>query len=55
MIVTHNMQQAGRVAERTVFFLQGKIIEQGETKKFFTHPERKRRKTISADDSVKTL
>ncbi len=41
VIVTHNMQQAGRVAEKTVFFLQGKLIEQGETTKFFSHPEKK--------------
>ena len=41
VIVTHNMQQAGRVAEKTVFFLQGKLIEQGETTTFFSHPEKK--------------
>jgi len=41
VIVTHNMQQAARVAEKTVFFLQGKLIEQGETGKFFSHPEKK--------------
>lgn len=38
VIVTHNMQQAGRVAEKTVFFLSGKVIEIGETKQLFTHP-----------------
>ena len=41
VIVTHNMQQAARVAEKTVFFLQGRLIEQGETGKFFSHPEKK--------------
>ena len=41
VIVTHNMQQAGRVAEKTVFFLQGKLIEQGETTAFFSHPAKK--------------
>ena len=41
VIVTHNMQQAACVAEKTVFFLQGKLIEQGETGKFFSHPEKK--------------
>jgi phosphate transport system ATP-binding protein len=41
VIVTHNMQQAGRVAEKTVFFLQGKLIEQGETGPFFSHPKKK--------------
>jgi phosphate transport system ATP-binding protein len=41
VIVTHNMQQAGRVAEKTVFFLTGKIIEIGETKQLFTHPQQR--------------
>jgi phosphate transport system ATP-binding protein len=41
VIVTHNMQQAGRVADRTVFFLQGKLIEEGETETFFARPKMK--------------
>ncbi len=41
VIVTHNMQQAARVAEKTVFFLQGKLIEQGETGRFFSRPAKK--------------
>ncbi len=41
VIVTHNMQQAGRVAEKTVFFLQGRLIEVGETAAFFAHPQKK--------------
>ena len=41
VIVTHNMQQAGRVAEKTVFFLQGRLIEVEETGKFFSHPRKK--------------
>lgn len=41
VVVTHNMQQAGRIAEKTVFFLQGHIIEEGETKQFFAHPQQK--------------
>ena len=41
VIVTHNMQQAGRVAEKTVFFLQGRVIEEGETRQFFSHPQKK--------------
>ncbi len=41
VIVTHNMQQAARVAEKTVFFLQGRLIEQGETGKFFSRPQKK--------------
>lgn len=38
IVVTHNMQQAGRIADKTAFFLQGKLIEVGETASFFTHP-----------------
>jgi phosphate transport system ATP-binding protein len=41
VIVTHNMQQAGRIADRTAFFLQGRLIEEGETGAFFAHPEKK--------------
>ena len=41
VIVTHTMQQAGRLAEKTVFFLQGRLIEQGETGAFFSHPKKK--------------
>lgn len=41
VIVTHNMQQAARVAERTAFFLQGKLIEEEETEQFFAHPKKK--------------
>jgi len=41
IIVTHNMQQASRVADATAFFLQGKLIETGETTRFFSHPENK--------------
>jgi phosphate transport system ATP-binding protein len=41
VIVTHNMQQAGRVADTTAFLLQGRLIEVGETGRFFTHPQQK--------------
>jgi phosphate transport system ATP-binding protein len=41
VIVTHNMQQAGRVAERTAFFLQGRLIEEEKTDLLFTHPRKK--------------
>jgi phosphate transport system ATP-binding protein len=41
-IVTHNMQQAARVAERTGFFLNGKLIEFDSTHKIFTNPGDKR-------------
>jgi len=41
IVVTHNMQQAGRIADQTAFFLQGRVIEVGETTRFFSHPEKK--------------
>ena len=42
VIVTHNMQQAARVAEFTGFFLLGKMIEFDKTEKMFTNPSDKR-------------
>ena len=42
VIVTHNMQQAGRTADETVFFLNGEIVESGRTDKIFTNPLDKR-------------
>ena len=41
IVVTHNMQQAGRIADRTAFFLQGILIEVGETTTFFSRPTKK--------------
>jgi phosphate transport system ATP-binding protein len=38
IIVTHNMQQAARVSDRTAFFLKGKLIEEGATTEIFTRP-----------------
>ena len=40
VIVTHNMQQAARVSDKTGFFMLGELIEFGETKKIFTNPEK---------------
>lgn len=40
VIVTHNMQQAGRIADTTAFFLQGHVIEVGETQQIFEHSQR---------------
>lgn len=40
-IVTHNMQQASRISDRTAFFLNGEIIECDETAKIFSSPEDK--------------
>lgn len=41
-IVTHNMQQAARVADRTAFFLNGELIEVDETARLFTKPRDQR-------------
>jgi phosphate transport system ATP-binding protein len=41
VIVTHNMQQAARVSDRTSFFLLGKLIETNPTRKMFTSPDEK--------------
>ena len=42
IIVTHNMQQAGRIADKTAFFLNGEIIEYGNTEDIFYKPQDKR-------------
>jgi phosphate transport system ATP-binding protein len=39
VIVTHNMQQAARVSDRTAFFLGGELIEMNDTPRLFTAPE----------------
>ncbi len=41
VIVTHNMQQAARVSDRTAFFYQGELVEAGLTNELFTNPARK--------------
>ena len=38
-VVTHNMQQAGRVADTTAFMLDGELVEVGPTNKMFTNPD----------------
>lgn len=42
VIVTHNMQQAARISDRTAFFLTGEVIEMDQTKKIFNDPKDKR-------------
>ncbi|PKM71743.1 MAG: phosphate ABC transporter ATP-binding protein, partial [Firmicutes bacterium HGW-Firmicutes-17] len=42
IIVTHSMQQAGRISDRTAFFLMGEVIEFNETPIIFTNPLDKR-------------
>lgn len=41
IIVTHNMQQAGRVSDQTAFFYMGKLIEYSKTRRIFTNPKEK--------------
>lgn len=38
VIVTHNMQQAARISDRTAFFLLGELVEYGETERLFAQP-----------------
>ena len=42
IMVTHNMQQAVRVSDKTVFFLLGEVIEAGDTERLFSVPQDKR-------------
>jgi len=44
VIVTHNMQQAARVSQRTAFFHLGRLVEQGPTTEIFTNPREERTK-----------
>jgi phosphate transport system ATP-binding protein len=41
-MVTHNMQQAGRISDNTAFFLNGEVIEFDETVNIFNHPKDER-------------
>lgn len=41
ILVTHNMQQAARVSDRTAFILSGELVEFGETSRIFTNPRKK--------------
>jgi phosphate transport system ATP-binding protein len=42
VVVTHNMQQAGRIADYVAFFLLGNLIEMDKAAKIFTNPADKR-------------
>ncbi len=42
VIVTHNMQQAGRISDQTAFFYLGELVEAGPTKELFTNPKNQR-------------
>ena len=41
VIVTHSMQQAARVSQKTAFFHLGRLIEEGRTEEIFTNPAQK--------------
>ena len=42
IIVTHNMQQAARISDKTAFFLLGEVVEYGVTERIFSLPTDKR-------------
>ena len=42
VIVTHNMQQAARISDKTAFFLLGDLIEYNQTKEIFSNPRNKK-------------
>ena len=42
IIVTHSMQQAARISDKTAFFLLGEVVEFGDTKTVFSNPTDKR-------------
>ena len=42
VIVTHNMQQAARISDKTAFFLLGELVEYGDTEEIFSVPKDKR-------------
>ena len=42
VIVTHNMQQAARISDKTAFFLLGELVEYGNTEEIFSVPKDKR-------------
>lgn len=46
IMVTHNMQQAFRIADYTAYFLLGEMIEMDETKKLFAHPQNKKNRRL---------
>lgn len=41
-MVTHNMQQAARISDKTAFFMLGEVVEFSETEKLFSTPSDKR-------------
>ena len=46
VIVTHSMQQASRVSQKTAYFHLGNVVEFGDTKQIFSNPKTRRPKPI---------
>ena len=42
VIVTHNMQQAARVSDKTAFFMLGELVEYGDTVEIFSNPKKEK-------------
>ena len=42
VIVTHNMQQATRISDKTAFFLLGELVEYGDTETLFSRPSKRK-------------
>ena len=42
IMVTHNMQQAVRISDKTAFFLLGELVEYGDTETLFSNPKEKK-------------
>jgi ABC-type phosphate transport system ATPase subunit len=55
VIVTHNMQQAGRVSDTTAFFYMGELIEVDKTKTIFTKPAIKQTEDYNRKIRIKTI
>ena len=55
IIVTHNMQQALRISDKTAFFLLGELIEYDDTQKLFYQPKEKRTAPCSSVPSARCI
>ena len=53
VIVTHNMQQAARISDKTAFFLLGELVEAGPTESLFSMPQDKRTEDYITGGSAK--
>lgn len=55
VMVTHNMQQAARISDQTVFFLDGQVVEAARTREFFTAPKDKRTRAYIGINAQKDI